>query len=295
MLRKNIHFLVEGDRCAAWLYSPDESPPYPVIVMAHGFAGTRHIRLDAYAERFADAGFAVLVFDYRHFGDSDGNPRQILDINKQLADWREAVRTVRAMPEIDSARIALWGTSFSGGHVLMIATEDEDIAACISQVPFIDGMANARNVSLKLSLQFGVNALRDLARKWLNRKPLTVAAIGLPGSFAAITTPDAEVFQRLMIPPGIEWVNEVAARIFLSIPRYRPGLHAGRVKCPLLFCLADNDAVTPIGPALKAASMAPQAEVRRYPLSHFDIYVGEAFERAIADQIAFLKRHLINK
>ena len=82
--------------------------------MAHGFSGVRDQRLDAYAERFAAAGLACLVFDYRHFGDSGGQPRQLLDIGRQLDDWRAAIAFARSLEEVDGDRIGLWGTSFSG-------------------------------------------------------------------------------------------------------------------------------------------------------------------------------------
>ena len=84
MNRLDVEFLAEGSRCKAWLYLPKTKKPAPVIVMAHGLGSTRVMRLGAYAERFRDLGYACLVFDYRHFGDSEGEPRQLLDVNKQL-------------------------------------------------------------------------------------------------------------------------------------------------------------------------------------------------------------------
>ena len=111
--------------------------------MAHGFSGVREQRLDAYAERFADAGLAVLLFDYRHFGASDGEPRQYLSIRCQLDDWRAAVAHARGLDGVDPDRVALWGTSFSGGHVIAIASEDARIAAVVSQAPFTFGHLRA--------------------------------------------------------------------------------------------------------------------------------------------------------
>ena len=107
--------------------------------MAHGFSGVREQRLDAYAERFAQAGMAVLVFDYRHFGASEGEPRQLLSIARQLEDWRAAVAHARSLEGIDTKRIALWGSSFSGGHVIATAAKDPDVAAVVSQAPYTDG------------------------------------------------------------------------------------------------------------------------------------------------------------
>ncbi len=100
--------------------------------------------LDAYAERFAAAGWSVLVFDYRHLGASGGEPRQILDIGRQRADWHAALAFARTLPEVDVNRIALWGSSFGGGHVLRVASEDTRIAAIVAQCPFTDGPASLR-------------------------------------------------------------------------------------------------------------------------------------------------------
>ena len=291
MKRDDIHFMVNGDRCAAWLYMPDGVPPFPAVVMAHGFGGTRHMRLDAYAERFAAAGFAVLVFDYRHFGDSGGEPRQIINIGWQLADWRAAIMKAKDTPEIDRKRVALWGSSFSGGHVVKLSAEDDTIAACISQSPFMDGRALFRANGLMKSLCLGLCSVLDLCKQALGLKPFLVRGAGAPGSLAAITTPDAEQGLRALIPSGYTPVEEIAAGIFIRLPWYRPGLSSGLVKCPMLFCLADLDAVAPVGPALEAAGRAHSAEVCRYPMGHFDVYVGDGFERSVKDQIDFLIRH----
>src|SRR3954468_16610609 len=101
-MRRDLTFPSGGEDCAASLFEAgtDAGPPWPCVVLAHGFGGTREVRLDAYAERFAAAGVAALVFDYRHFGASGGRPRQLLDIGRQLADWRAAIAFARALPEV---------------------------------------------------------------------------------------------------------------------------------------------------------------------------------------------------
>src|SRR3954453_69051 len=106
MGREQADFTSDGARCAAWLYRPEGGGEAPCVVMAHGFSGVREQRLDAFAERFAAAGLAALVFDYRHFGASEGEPRQLLDIKRQLADWRAAVAYARSLDAIDPDRIA---------------------------------------------------------------------------------------------------------------------------------------------------------------------------------------------
>ena len=265
----------------------------PVVLLAHGWTGVREQRLGAYAERFAAAGLAALVFDYRHFGASSGQPRQLLDIKRQLADWAAAVAFVRTRPELDPGRVGLWGTSFSGGHVIEVAARDAQIGAVVAQVPFADGLRNLPSLGLGLVLRLTLAGLRDQVGALLGRPPHMVAAVGPPGSLAVMTTPDAEPGFRAIDPTGSTWRNEAAARIALRVASYRPGRHAGQISAPILFAIAQDDAITPVPLAQAAAARAPHAEVRTYPGGHFDIYVGATFERAVADQVEFLTRHLL--
>jgi dienelactone hydrolase len=296
MQRSDVTFQSAGTRCAAWLYRPKETDggPTPCVVMAHGFSAVRDQRLDAYAERFAQAGLAALVFDYRHFGDSDGEPRQLLDIHRQLDDWRAAIAYARTLEGVDPARIALWGSSFSGGHVMTLAAHDLALAAAVSQVAFADGLITLPSTGIGNAVRLTREGLRDQIAALRGRPPHMIAAVGPPGSNSVMNTPDAEPGMQAVTAPGSTWRNEVAARIALHVGSYRPGRQAGKIHCPILFCIADNDDLTAPGLVLKAADKAPRAEVKRYPIGHFDIYVGEWFERAVADQVAFLKRHLLS-
>ena len=161
MPRLDVTFPSGEDTCAAWLYLPDVDGPFPAVVLAHGWTGVREQRLDAYAERFAAAGLAALVFDYRHFGASTGKPRQLLDIKRQVADWTTAVAYARGRPEIDPARVAIWGSSFSGGHVMEIASRDPRIAAVVAQVPFADGLRNLPSLGARLALKLTALGIED--------------------------------------------------------------------------------------------------------------------------------------
>jgi pimeloyl-ACP methyl ester carboxylesterase len=293
MDRSDLTFESGGERCAAWLYTPDAPPPHPIVVLAHGFGGVRTARLGAFAERFAAAGMAALVFDYRHFGDSSGEPRQLLDIGRQLDDWRSAIEFARALDGVDGERVAIWGSSFSGGHVAVIAAEDHRVAAAVSQGPFLDGLWALRAAGPANIVRLTVHGLRDEARRLRGRAPHYIAIVGPPGSVAAMNSPDAEPGYRALFSGGDEFRNEVAGRIGLKVGLYRPIRYAGRIACPWLLCVCDRDVVTPPEPALKAAKRAPRSEVRRYDVEHFDIYVGETFERVVADEVAFLERHLL--
>jgi len=287
--RVDVRFPSGGLTCAAWLYRVPE--PAPCVVMAHGFAAIKEGGLAAYAERFQAAGFNALVFDYRHFGDSDGEPRQLVNVKRQLADWTAAVDYASALD--GTTDIAIWGSSFAGGHVLEIGARDPRVAAAIAQVPHTSGIASCLAEGLPAIMRLGIAATRDLIAAARCADPYTVKTVGPPGALAAMTTPDAEPGYRAMFPPGLDYRDDVAARIFLTLPLYSPGRRANRVRCPLLVQVAERDAVTLPRPAIRAARRAPQGELIVYPgAGHFDVYTGETFERVVADQIAFLERVL---
>lgn len=199
--REELSFDSWGQRCAAWLYRPAGEEPTPLIIMAHGWTGVREQGLDRFAERFVDAGLAALVFDYRHFGASEGEPRQLLDVSRQLADWASALSYARTLPGVDRARLALWGTSFSGGHVLATAARDHGVAAVIAQVPFVDGIAALRSAGLGRTLALTWAGLHDLASSLVGRPPHMITSVGPPGTLAVMSTPDAEPGFRAIDPP----------------------------------------------------------------------------------------------
>ncbi|MFZ1175926.1 MAG: alpha/beta fold hydrolase [Mycobacterium sp.] len=290
--REDVRFTSGDDLISAWLYRPTDSGPTPLLVMAHGLGAVRSMRLDAYAERFSAAGYACLVFDYRNFGDSQGEPRQLLDIGMQLADWAAAVAYARTLAGIDHHRIGLWGTSFGGGHVIATAARLPDIAAAVAQCPFTDGIASARTLNPMIFTRIGILAARDLIAARLGKPPVMIPAVGRPGEVALMNAPDAYPGYLRLVPDGVELPNEVAARIALKIMTYRPGRSTAKITCPILFCVCERDSVAPARPTLRYAAKAPRGEVRVYPQGHFAIYVDDAFERVVADQLAFLDRHL---
>ncbi|ORA12597.1 alpha/beta hydrolase [Mycobacterium asiaticum] len=290
--REDVWFTSGTDRISAWLYRPAGDAVVPLIVMAHGLGAVRTMRLDAYAERFSAAGYACLVFDYRNFGDSEGQPRQLLDIDMQLADWAAAVAFARTLPGFDPNRIALWGTSFGGGHVIASAARLPGIAAAVAQCPFTDGFASIGAINPATAARITALGIRDVIASRLGRPPVMIPTAGRPGEVALMTAPDAYSGYLKLVPDGVELPNEVAARIGLKVLVYRPGRSAGKITCPILFCVCETDSVAPAGPTLRHAAKAPRGEIKTYPEGHFAIYVDDAFERVVTDQIAFFHRHL---
>ncbi len=293
-VREDVTFASQGTSVAAWLYRPDGDggAARPVIVMAHGLGGVREMRLDAFAERFADAGYVCLVFDYRHFGASDGQPRQLLSVRRQRQDWAAAVAFARTLPGVDAARTVLWGSSFSGGHVIAVGAADPTVAAVVSQCPYTDGLASSLAVAPLTSVTVTLRALRDLVGSWFGRPPRHVPLAGEPGTVALMTAPDAVPGYLALVEEGSTFRNEVAARVALEIALGRPGAKARRLRCPALFVVCERDTVAPARATLKHVERAPRGEVVRRDAGHFDIYVGEEFETTVRDELAFLRRHV---
>ncbi len=292
--RENIRFPSGGETLAGWLYRPEGTEgEAPCVVMAHGFGALKEGRLDAYAERFAAAGFAVLVFDYRHFGESTGEPRNLIDIRRQHADWRAAIGHARALDGVDPDRIALWGSSFSGGHVIAVGAADPRVAAIVAQVPHASGVGTLQAAGPRNSLRLTAAGLRDAARALRGREPYYAPIVGRPGTLAAMNSPDALPGYSAMYPEGFDWRNEYAARVGLTIAGYSPGRNAGEVVCPLMVAVGTRDVVTPPEPARKAARRARLGELVEYDAGHFDVYRGEHFDRAVGDQLRFLSRHVL--
>ncbi len=290
-------FLSQGTECAVRVYRPaGQHTSVPVIVMAHGFGAVRALRLYAYAEEFAAAGYAVAVFDYRGFGDSAGTPRQVLDVPMQHQDWRAALAYARGLPEIDPERVVAWGTSFAGGHVISIAGQGEQLAAIIAQVPHVSGPAAVRATGVLPSLRVGMVGIRDQISAWTGRGPVYVNAAGLPGETAVMTSPDAVPgMDKLIAESGLEigdYPRNVAARIVLKIGLYSPKRWARGVTCPALIQIADQDAVTPRHVAEATAARMAAPTIRTYSGGHFDPYVEPLFATVIADQLAFLRHHV---
>jgi dienelactone hydrolase len=295
VVREDIRFPSGGDDLAAWLYRPsevDSDAGGPCVVLMHGFTATRDEQLDRFCERFAEAGIAALAFDFRHFGSSGGEPRQLLDLRRQYEDCDAAVAHARALEGVDASRVVIWGTSFAGGHALDAAARHPWLAGAICLVPLIDGALPPPGLKLRNAAWATVAGLRDAVRARRGRDPYLVPALGPPGSRSAIANASAWGVIPRLVPEHSRWRNEVAARILLQISRHRPVRRASRVRCPVLVQIVDHDTVVRNGPAERAARRAPRGELRRYEgMDHFDVYLPPGFDEVIEDQIAFLGAH----
>jgi pimeloyl-ACP methyl ester carboxylesterase len=281
--------------CAAWHY---EGTNEACVIMAAGLGVTKEPGTDLFARRFHDEGFSVLAFDYRHFGESGGEPRLVARIREQHADWEAAIAFARTLPEVDPSKLAIWGFSSSGGHVLPVAARNPDLAAAIAQTPVADGRAataNARRYTTKRALlRFTGRAIRDVIGGATGREPLLVPLTAQPGSVAVLTTPDALDGARALDPDNRyqDWKQEIAARSALQMAFYRPGRYAARVRCPLLVVVCDDDRSALAAPAVGGADKAPRGELARFPGGHYAPFTTVHHDVARVE-VAFLRKHLL--
>jgi dienelactone hydrolase len=278
MQRDDVQFDAEGGvKLRGWLFVPDGAGPHPAITMAHGYAGVKEHGLEPFAQAFADAGFVVLLHDHRAFGASDGEPRQDVEPWRQIADWRRAISFLESRPEVDAQRIGLWGTSYAGGHAIVLGATDRRLRAVVAQVPTISGYEQglrriAPDAVAALEEAFAEDE-RAQARGDAPRYQALVSAD--PAVSASYRAPDAIDFYLQAIPDGI-WENTVTVRSTRAARMYEPGAWIGRVSpTPLLMVVALNDAITVTDLALAAYERALEPKrLELVPGGHFDPYLS---------------------
>lgn len=335
---KEVEFQSQGVTCRGLFVRPNDGKPAPLVVLGHGLGGVYEMRLDTYARRFADAGYAALTFDYRRFGRSDGQPRHLLVLEHQQQDFEAAVDFGKTLDGVDPNRVVLWGTSLAGGHVIDIASRRRDLAATIIQGPFTDGVASMRAISLPSMLGMGGFIAADVVSRTLGLPPVLAPLAGTYGTPALMTKEDVVqsvlmllpsgsrlsgrlsnwyrrfAQSKITLPPGVDTSDEpeqfpisrltgsirlpsgtvlisgVSATFGLKIGFWRPGKNMKKLGAPMLVCACEHDSVAPPASTVAYAKAAPMCELKLYPYGHFEIYLGEPYERVTADQVAFLQR-----
>jgi dienelactone hydrolase len=302
--KSKISFISQGITCRGHLYYPEiNSGKLPCVVMANGYSGTMDWILPSFAEAFACNGMAVLIFDYRYLGDSDGVPRQLIDPDEQLADLKNAVSFVRHHNLIEKKKIALWGTSLGGSYVITLASQDPDIAAVIGNMPAIDAVKGG-NINVKAK-KAGVSKLRsitatlqllgaavlDAIKGTLGLEPFYIKVYGKPGR-AFFTDPELAPRFDFLEQNSSTWQNRTTPRFLFKAPRYRNGTFE-KIRTPIQLTLATNDVELSIDFIKDKAKQAQSVEVKEYPYGHFDLYHGEISQQVIKDQVAFLRHHLL--
>ena len=289
MDREELTFPSGDGHCAAWLYRPsrDAAGDVPCVVMGNGFSMTRHDGLPPYAERLAAAGLAVLVFDYRHFGDSPGTPRRRFRVSVQHEDWRSAVAFARTLPGVDARRLVLWAYSFGAvGSTALAARAPEGIAAMILMHPFLDGLARTLATPPPTIARIVPKAVADAAGRHT-----TIPVTTEPGEHGAMSLPGEAAGFAATILEGSPWRNEVSPAVFLTVAMIRPVRLARKLIMPLWIAAGERDVSVSRKAIERLALLAPHAELASYDIDHFGAWTGDAPGRIAGDQVAFLARH----
>jgi pimeloyl-ACP methyl ester carboxylesterase len=281
-----------GTRCAGWLTLPVGVGPHPAVVLVHGLGATHDMMLRQYEQHFAGSGIATLAFDYRHTGDSDGQPRQRISMARQRQDAHSAVDVLKACPDVDASRVGLWGTSLGGMHVVRVAAERSDVAVAVVQCPIVHGPGAARRLGLRAPLRLTPAVIEDAARALFRRGRRYVPIVGPPGALAMVTADGAESGWNSTVEPGGRFDNRIAAADAVAIVATSALRHAHRVAAPLLVCVCDRENLMDPRYAATVARHAPRGVARHYDSDHFAIYHPPLVTDVLADQTRFLQEHL---
>lgn len=287
-----IRFPSANGACAGDLYLPAGSRPGPVVIMAHGIGADRSFGLGFFAERFAAAGLACLVFDYRRFGESPGTPRRLVSPRAHVEDYLSAIRFARRHDRLDGERIGLWGTSFSGGHVLVTAARArEDVRAVVAQVPFVSGISSSLAYPLRYLLPATAVALADGLAGLARLGRLTVPVARERG-LALLASPDAYPGLRAIVPEDTPWPVRVPAQVFLSVLGYHPTWRAAQVRAPTLIVAGTADALCPVRAVRRTARQLRDCRLEEFPIGHFDGYRDDWFDRFVRLEARFFQERL---
>nr|NYT99448.1 alpha/beta hydrolase [Stenotrophomonas sp. SbOxS2] len=293
--RSDVEFKVQsGLVLRGWLFVPEGKGPFPAITMAHGYAGTREHGIERFAKRFSEAGFVVLLHDHRNFGASEGETPGDVDPWQQITDWRQAISYLESRPEVDAERIGIWGTSYAGGHVIVLGATDRRLRAVVAQVPTISGFEQGlRRIPpdgiAALERAFAEEDRAQLRGEPPRRQLIVSDDITVPASYRSR---DAIDFYLQPVPQGT-WENSVTIRSTRAARMYEPGLWVPRVSpTPLMMVVALQDTITVTDLALAAYERALHPkQLVTIAGGHFDPYLSQ-FETSSGAALAWFQQHL---
>ena len=285
MNRRDIEFTSEGAILRGWFYpAQNASGKAPTVVMAHGFSAVKEMYLDRYAEHFSANGLNVLVHDNKSFGDSDGEPRQEIDPWIQVRGYRDAISYASTLEETDPTRIGVWGSSFSGGHAIVLGAIDSRVKAVVSQVPLVNGYDGLRAAFDE-----------DRLNRFKGEEPAMVPVVDAdPLATSALPTPDSyEWFTKTGDTRAPNWRNEVTQRSLEYLSEYIPESYIDKISpTPLLLMPSENDVLAPTRFAIAAYEKAREPKkLVILPGGHFDAYV-EAFEVSSGEALSWFQKYL---
>ncbi|MFC7028909.1 alpha/beta hydrolase [Halomicroarcula sp. GCM10025710] len=286
-------------RLSAWFYSPDPSPPWPLVVMAHGFSATKQMVADRYAEVFTKAGVAVLLYDHRGFGESGGEPRQQVNPWAQARGYRDAIAFATTHENVDSARIAVWGDSYSSGAALVVTALDTRVAALVVQVPALGAEVPSNDLD---------GSAREAMKQMVHTGSVKPAPDEVHGPIPVVWDDQDQRPSALKPETAFRWFNGYGTRsdtnqtnevtiVRPKGPPWQPGLCAADVICPALFVVSPDDEMPRSAPTVARDAyerLSGPKERMEIPGGHFGLlyYPSETFDRASSAQSRFLVKRL---
>jgi len=288
IVKEKLEFRSGGTACVGYLYRKPSESPKPCVIMGAGFGGTQDTpSMTAVATALAEAGYHAFTFDYRHLGESEGEPRQLVSVPGQQEDFLSAIRFIKEHPEVDKTRLGLWGSSLGGGHVISVAAKTKGIVAVIAQIPF-NGFPKKSGRSLWQTLKLLHIIRKDWKRGQKGLSPLYIPAVGSKGELAVMAGDEAA--KTIAGMQSKTWRNEVAPRGIVEMIKYKPSYTANQIEAAVLVCYGEYDRETQGPQTEELIRSIPHAEVKAYPVTHFEFYEPGIREQIIADQIDFLRR-----
>ena len=245
------------------------------------------MRLNEYAERFASAGYACFLFDYRNFGASDGNQRQLINVKMQLEDWNNAIEFIKIDKRVDGTNLLIFGSSFSGGHVIWLSAHRNDIKAAIVQCPYTDTMATIKAVSPLYILKRAPFVIADVLSCITGYHPVMLKLSSYKGENAFMKA-DEEITKRFI--GNADFINEAPARTLLEFVKYSPGKYLSKIKNPIYIAVCSKDTLAPANKTIQLAATSEYTTSKLYDCGHFEIYLSPYFENAMNDYINFYSK-----
>jgi dienelactone hydrolase len=282
--RADVSISSYGATLRGWLYRPRGAAPAPGVVMAHGFTAVREMFLDRYAEVFAAAGVTTLVYDHFGFGASDGEPRQYPAASIQLQGYRDAIAWLRDQPGVDAGRIGIWGTSNSGGHVIVLAAAELPIRCAVAQVPGTGVGGPGLSAATRAAIAAAATS---------EPPGDTVPAVSVTREGAGIMFEDDAHgwFTRAAAERAPSWRDEV--RLGPPADGTVPLDYLPDARVPLLLIVAPADRLTPPDAAVRVAASVPRVSVVEIPGGHFDAYEAQ-FAASSGAALAWFRRFLLD-
>ncbi len=289
---------IDGARLEGWFFRPRKDNA-PLVIMAPGLTGTKEGLCEDFARAFVEQGIAALLIDYRCFGGSEGEPRHWVDPQRHREDYEAAIAFARSggLPHIDPERIALWGSSFSGGTSLVTAAKDERIKAVVVQAPYLETSAAQQPTGWAM-MRYSAAVMLDLS----GIISVYIPALGRPGEWAFAKSKEnpsirdfdgplgSDFWRALPRPLRGGWENKFLARMLASFDDFQPMKAVAELKCPVLLMAALHDDMVPIEHVRRAHALllSPRKRLVELPCGHFDMYFSKFAAPNAQAQAAFL-------